>query len=122
MRSTPKPRGFASRAFRTASRTASRTLALLGAALLGVLLGLVTLVSLVTVAPRRALAAGTVTLGSREPVEEDGKWKLKMSIDYGRIPQLPHVPMIFNFTPTVLYERALTNKSPEKPVINRMPL
>jgi MYXO-CTERM domain-containing protein len=30
--------------------------------------------------------------------------------------------MIFSFTPVVLYERALTDKSPEKPVVNRMPL
>ena len=105
MRSPTKPRGFA-----------SRTLALLGAALLAALFALITL------APRPALAGGTVTLASREPVEDDGKWKLKMSIDYGSIPQLPHIPMIFSFTPTVLYERALTDKSPEKPVINRMPL
>jgi MYXO-CTERM domain-containing protein len=80
------------------------------------------LAALALVLPRPALAAGTVSLSTREPQEDDGKWKLKMSIDYGSIPQLPHVPMIFSFTPTVLYERALTDKSPEKPVVNRMPL
>lgn len=109
MRSTHRPRGLP--AHLTPPRRG--TLALLCAALLGALLALL---------PRPALAAGTVTLASREPTEDDGKWKLKMSIDYGSIPQLPHIPMIFSFTPTVLYERALTDKSPEKPVINRMPL
>jgi MYXO-CTERM domain-containing protein len=74
------------------------------------------------VVPHLAQAGGSVTLGSREVQEEDGRWKLKMSIDYGSIPQLPHIPMIFSFTPVVLYERALTDKSPEKPVVNRMPL
>jgi MYXO-CTERM domain-containing protein len=72
--------------------------------------------------PRPALASGTVSLTSREPTEVDGRWKLNMSIDYGSIPQIPHVPVIFSFTPTMLYERALTDKSPEKPVINRIPL
>src|SRR5215468_9126262 len=100
MRSIPRPRR-------------PSPLVLLGAALLGAILALL---------PRPALAAGTVTLSSRELVEEDGKWKLKMSIDFGGVPNLPHVPMIFGFTPTVLYERALTDKSPEKPVLNRMPL
>src|SRR5262249_1885311 len=52
--------------------------------------------------PRPALAAGSVTLSTREPVEEDGRWKLKFSIDYGSIPQIPHIPMIFSFTPVVL--------------------
>ena len=103
MRSTPKPRGT--------SRLAALLLALL-----------VVSPALLVLVPRLALAAGTVNLASRELVEEDGRWKLKMSIDYGGIPQLPHVPMIFAFTPTVLYERALTDKSPQKPVINRMPL
>lgn len=88
-------------------------LALVAAAILGALLSLL---------PHPALAAGTVNLASRELTEEDGRWKLKMSIDFGSIPQLPHIPMIFSFTPTVLYERALTDKSPEKPVVVRMPL
>jgi MYXO-CTERM domain-containing protein len=78
--------------------------------------------ALLTFLPRSASAAGTVTLTSRDLSEADGKWKLNMSIDYGSIPQVPHIPMIFTFQPVVLYERALTDKSPEKPVINRMPL
>jgi MYXO-CTERM domain-containing protein len=88
-----------------------RRFALLAAALLA---------ALFVVTP--ALAAGTVTLASREPTEVDGKWKLNMTIDYGSIPPIPHIPMIFSFTPTVLYERTLTDKSPDKPVLTRMPL
>jgi MYXO-CTERM domain-containing protein len=72
--------------------------------------------------PRAASAAGTVTLKSREITEVDGKWKLDMTVDYGSIPQIPHIPVIFNFQPVVLYELALTDKSPNKPVLNRMPL
>jgi MYXO-CTERM domain-containing protein len=71
---------------------------------------------------RTAYAAGTVSLTTREPVESDGKWKLNMSIDYGGIPHLPHIPMLFSFTPTALYERALTDKTGDKPIQNRIPL
>jgi len=72
--------------------------------------------------PRPALAAGRVTVKSREVTEADARWKLDMTFDYGSIPQIPHIPMIFNFQPVVLYERALTDQSPNKPVLNRMPL
>ena len=72
--------------------------------------------------PRSAEAAGTVTLGNREPTEVDGRWKLVMTIDYGSVPHLPHIPMLFTFTPMVQYERTLTDKSPDKPVLTRMPL
>ena len=73
--------------------------------------------------PRRsAVAAGTATPSTREPVEEDGKWKLKFTIGIGSPPALPHVPMLFVFTPTVLYERSLTDKTGDKPIINRIPL
>jgi MYXO-CTERM domain-containing protein len=98
---------------RSIPRHRPRTLALLGAVLLGALLSLL---------PRAAFATGTVTVANREPVEEDGRWKLKMSIDFGSVPQLPHIPMIFSFQPMVLYERSLTDKSPEKPVLIKMPL
>jgi MYXO-CTERM domain-containing protein len=73
-------------------------------------------------APRAALAAGSVTLSTREPVEADGKWKLVMTIDYGSVPHLPHIPMLVVFTPTVHYDLSLTDKSPEKPVLVRIPL
>src|ERR1700722_10411294 len=72
--------------------------------------------------PRPALALGTVTLTSREPTEVDGRWKLNMTIDYGSIPPLPHIPVIFSFAATSLYERQLNDKSPDKPVVVRLPL
>jgi MYXO-CTERM domain-containing protein len=90
--------------------------------LLRALLALALFGALSALLPRPARAAGTVTLASREPTEEDGKWKLKMSIDYGSIPQLPHIPMLFSFQPMVLYERALLDKTGDKPVLNKIPL
>lgn len=80
------------------------------------------LFGVVVALPRLALAVGTVTLSTREPIEVDGRWKLQMTIDYGGIPSIPHIPMIFSFEPKVLYERSLTDKSPEKPVLTKMPL
>jgi len=73
-------------------------------------------------APSHAFAFGTVTLATKEPEESDGKWKLNFTINYGSTPHIAYIPMIFSFTPTVLYERTLTDQSPEKPVINRIPL
>lgn len=72
--------------------------------------------------PSHALALGTVTLDSKELDESDGRWKLVFKIDYGSTPHIAHIPMIFSFTPTVLYERSLTDQSPEKPVLTRIPL
>ncbi|HEY4118960.1 MAG TPA: MYXO-CTERM sorting domain-containing protein [Byssovorax sp.] len=71
---------------------------------------------------RSAFAAGTATPSTREPVEEDGKWKLKFTIGVGSPPALPHVPMLFVFTQTVLYERSLTDKTGDKPITNRLSL
>lgn len=71
---------------------------------------------------RPAYAVGTVSLDTREPVENDGKWKLNMKIDYGSTPHLPHIPMLFVFTPTMLYERALLDKTGDKPQLNKIPL
>jgi len=79
------------------------------------------LVGLLLIAPP-AQAVGTVTLSTREPTENDGRWKLNMTINYGSTPPLPHIPMLFIFTPKVLYERSLTDQSPEKPVITKIPL
>jgi MYXO-CTERM domain-containing protein len=100
MRSIPRPAGLLGR------------FALLLAILMAALVAL----------PRPALAAGSVTLSTREPVEVDGRWKLVMTIDYGSIPNIPHVPMIFSFEPKVLYERALLDKTGDKPQLNKIPL
>ena len=75
-----------------------------------------------TLAPRPARAAGSVQVASLSPQENDGKWKLQMTINYGGVPHIGHVPMLFIFTPTVLYERTLTDQSPERPIINKLPL
>jgi MYXO-CTERM domain-containing protein len=72
--------------------------------------------------PSHAFATGTVTLASKEPEEVDGKWKLVFTINYGGKPHIAYIPMIFSFTPTMLYERSLTDQSPEKPIITRLPL
>ncbi|WP_437630136.1 MYXO-CTERM sorting domain-containing protein [Sorangium sp. So ce854] len=69
-----------------------------------------------------AHAAGTVAIADRSPKEDGGRWKLKMTINYGGTPHLAHIPMLFSFTPTMHYERALTDQSPEKPVLNKIPL
>jgi hypothetical protein len=69
-----------------------------------------------------AAAVGTVTITPKEVQEVDGKWKINMSVNYGSTPILPHIPMIFEFTQTVHWERALTDKSPDKPVIVKTPL
>jgi len=71
---------------------------------------------------RAANATGSVSLSTREPVEASGKWKLVMTIDYGGVPHLPHIPMLVVFTPTVHYDLSLTDKSPEKPVLIKQPL
>jgi MYXO-CTERM domain-containing protein len=71
---------------------------------------------------RDANATGSVSLSTREPVEVDGKWKLVMTIDFGSVPHLPHIPMLVVFTPTVHYDLSLTDKSPEKPVLIKQPL
>lgn len=71
--------------------------------------------------PRAALAAGSVKL-ENQPEEVDGAWKLKFTIDYGSLPHLEHIPMIFSFEQTVSIERALTDQSPKNPVERRIPL
>lgn len=80
------------------------------------------LAALLVVAPRLALAAGTASLTELNPKEDDGKWKLKMTMSYGGTPPTAHIPMNFSFTPTVLYERSLTDKSPNTPVLTKIPL
>jgi MYXO-CTERM domain-containing protein len=75
-----------------------------------------------SLAPRAAHAAGTVTIANLSPQENDGRWKLQMSINYGSVPHIGHIPMLFIFTPTVLYERALTDQSGERPILNKIPL
>lgn len=73
-------------------------------------------------APASAFAAGTVKAEKTTLTEADGRWRLKLSIDYGSVPDIAYVPMIFDFEPVTYYERALTDESPQKPVLNKKPL
>src|SRR5262249_22246555 len=79
------------------------------------------LFALLVLAPTLARAGGTVTITDLQPKEVDGKWKLKMSMNYGSTPPTAHIPMLFTFTATMLYERTLTDKSPDKPVLTKLP-
>jgi len=72
--------------------------------------------------PRAALALGTARVEQTKVTEEDGKWKLKVTIDLGKVPDIAYVPMVFSFTPTMLYERNLTDESPTKATIIKKPL
>jgi MYXO-CTERM domain-containing protein len=87
------------------------------AGLLRILLPLAALALALLAAPRSAHAVGTLRVEQTKVAEVDGRWKLKMTIDLGKVPDINYIPMIFSFTPTVLYERSLTDESPEKPVI-----
>jgi hypothetical protein len=80
------------------------------------------LFSVVMLAPALALAVGSVKVDTTQPQEQDGRWKLNMTIHYGGTPHVGHVPMVFQFTQTMHYERALTDESPEKPIERRVPL
>jgi MYXO-CTERM domain-containing protein len=77
---------------------------------------------MVLFASRGAHAAGTLTVVNSSPQETDGRWKLQFSMNMGQLADTAHVPMIFRFTPTVLYERSLEDKTGDKPVLNRRPL
>lgn len=90
--------------------------------LLARLFAAVLFAALVIAAPSLARAGGTVSVTDTQPKEDDGRWKIKMTMNYGGVPPTAHIPMMFSFTPTVLYERTLTDQSPEKPVINKIPL
>jgi hypothetical protein len=69
-----------------------------------------------------AQAKGTVRVHTTVVDEVDGEWKIKLTIDYGSEPHIPHVPMRFTFKPVAIYERALTDDSPDKPVERRVAL
>lgn len=76
----------------------------------------------VVFAPATAFAAQTIRAEKTTLTEADGRWRLKLSIDYGSIPDIAFIPMIFDFEPVTYYERALTDESPEKPVLNKKQL
>lgn len=93
-----------------------------GSRLLRALLPLAALALVLLALPRAAHAVGSVRVEQTKVEESDGRWKLKMTIDLGKVPDINYIPMMFSFTPTMLYERSLTDESPEKPVIIKKPL
>ncbi len=96
---------------RSAIRTAVHALGLLA-----------TLVLVAFSRPETALALGTVRAEKTSLDEVDGRWKMKLVMDYGSQPEINFVPMLFVFTPTMLYERACTDESKGKPILNKIPL
>jgi hypothetical protein len=78
--------------------------------------------------PRAAYALGSVKAEKTTLEEVDGRWKLKMTIDHGSVPDIAFVPMLFSFEQTMHYERALTEASPDKPelikksLVNQQPI
>jgi MYXO-CTERM domain-containing protein len=65
-----------------------------------------------------AFAAGSVRVKSTEVSEISGAWHLYVKIELPRAPSIPHVPMRFVFTKTMVYERALIDGHTD-PVLNR---
>ena len=67
---------------------------------------------------RDASAAGSVKVKSTEVSEISGAWHLYVKIELPKAPSIPHVPMRFVFTKTMVYERALIDGHSD-PVLNR---
>ncbi|MBI4699971.1 MAG: hypothetical protein HY744_02200 [Deltaproteobacteria bacterium] len=71
------------------------------------------------------LAAPAWAIGSIDVKEtrvkemSGGRWRLKVTIDYGSVPHFGHVSMIFNFKPKVLFERYVDDGSPETPKVEK---
>ncbi len=91
---------------------------MLGAGFKGFVVGLlaITAALFVTGWAQNAAAAGSVKLASAAVDEEDGTWLLKFTIDYGKVPHVPHVSMVFSFKQTAVYKRVLTDETGDKPV------
>jgi hypothetical protein len=83
-------------------------------------LALLSLLALVLVTTF-AQAMGSFRLKSAEMTEVSGAWHIFVNIDLPNPPSLPHVPVKFMFTKTVVYERDLVDNQKD-PVINRMPV
>lgn len=79
------------------------------------------LVGLVTLLPARALAAGNLTLMTKEVGEKDGEWHMKVRIDLARAPGMMHIPMRFTFSKEAVDERQILSKGAD-PVHRRVVL
>lgn len=67
-------------------------------------------------------ALGTVSIAKKEIQEVEGRWKIVVTLDVGKPPEVNYVPMIFTLTPVASYERALTDATGDKPVMRIVPL
>lgn len=70
-----------------------------------------------------SFAAGSVKL-SKTTVDEDnkGRWKLKFTINYGKKPHIGHIPMVFSFKQTAVYERYVDDKTGNTPATRTVPV
>ncbi|MEM1031675.1 MAG: hypothetical protein AAGN82_15095 [Myxococcota bacterium] len=66
-----------------------------------------------------ASALGSVRTDKSAYEEKDGVWKVKFTIDYGRKPDLPHVPMTFSFKQVMIYKRVLTDEGGDEPQLRK---
>jgi MYXO-CTERM domain-containing protein len=85
------------------------------------LLGLLVALVLLAIAPPAA-ARGSVKLDKTAVEEDEGRWKLKLTIDYGGVPDLAVVSMIMSFQQVVYYEQSLTDASGDRPVERQVPV
>ncbi len=69
------------------------------------------------------MARGSVKL-VKTTVKEDkkGRWKLKFTIDYGKKPHIGHVPMVFSFKQTAIYERYIDDNTGKTPATRTVPV
>ena len=76
--------------------------------------GLLTLILLGLALP--SFAGGSVRL-AKTSVDEDkrGRWKLKFTINYGKKPHIGHIPMVFSFKQTAIYERYVDDNTGNTP-------
>lgn len=88
---------------------------------IALVLGAIAFVGLV-VLPGVAHARGSVKLAKSTVEEKKGKWKLKFTIDYGGMPHIAHIPMVFSFKPTALYERYLSDETGDEPATRTVPI
>ncbi len=53
---------------------------------------------------------------------DNHSWKLKLNLDYGAAPDRDIVQMVFSFKQTAIYDRVLTDASPDKPTPQTTPV
>ena len=82
-------------------------------------LALTCLSAVLLVAPI-ASAAGRIEWKSKKIDEKDKAWRLEVTIYLGKAPDVAHVPMKFEFLPTVYYERSMVDG--DKVIDRKVPL